>query len=310
MTETAEVIDVQATEVKALVVPNDALQSFQRLGLGVAQAVEYANQLRQIVDAKRLAVPMGQGEHLRIEAWTSLASMVGVSAATEWTRPERHPTTGELEGYHARARVIRLATGEEIGAAENGCFFDEDVKRRDGSYYKRWIENGKPVRHAALSMSQTRACSKALGQVLRWIPVLAGFSGTPYEEMSEEEARRPDPPPPPRTEPLTGIPEEQEFVFGPDAPEPPPPAKRYARWLDTTITTSKLSEWKETTWKEMAGGSFGGRRYKWLRRVLALPEPPVTTKERALAIVYGIEQREHHRRADLEAAKETEREKF
>ena len=35
-------------------------------------------------------------------------------------------------------------------------------------------------------MAQTRATSKALAQALRWIPVLAGYSGTPYEEMPPE----------------------------------------------------------------------------------------------------------------------------
>jgi hypothetical protein len=178
-----QVLDVKATEASTVAMPRDALQSFQRLGIGVGDAIGIANQLRGIVDAKGLAVSLGQGEHLRVEAWTSLASMVGVSAATEWCHEVRDPSSGELEGYHARVRVIRLATGEEIGAAENGCFFDELLTRRDGSTFERWIEHGVPVRHAALSMAQTRAVSKALGQVLRWIPVLAGYSGTPYEEM-------------------------------------------------------------------------------------------------------------------------------
>jgi hypothetical protein len=48
-------------------------------------------------------------------------------------------------------------------------------------------------RHAVLSMAQTRATSKALGQILRWLPVLAGFSGTPAEEMPHPAAEAPKP---------------------------------------------------------------------------------------------------------------------
>jgi hypothetical protein len=33
------------------------------------------------------------------------------------------------------------------------------------------------------SMAQTRACAKALRNAFAWIPVLAGYEGTPAEEM-------------------------------------------------------------------------------------------------------------------------------
>ena len=71
-----------------------------------------------------------------------------------------------------------------IGAAESGCYRDEN----------RW-RNAE--RHALKSMAQTRATSKALGQVLRWIPELAGYSGTPAEEMPPDDSS----PAPSRTHP-------------------------------------------------------------------------------------------------------------
>ena len=57
---------------------------------------------------------------------------------------------------------------------------------------KRWNDQ-----HAMVSMAQTRATSKALGQVLRWVPELAGYAGTPAEEMppiSREPTPKPAPP--------------------------------------------------------------------------------------------------------------------
>lgn len=74
--------------------------------------------------------------------------------------------------------VIRIADGAEIGAAEAGCFYDETIGR---DRKRRWYD-----RHAVKSMCQTRAASKALAQVLRFIPVLAGYSGTPQEEMPRD----------------------------------------------------------------------------------------------------------------------------
>ena len=176
-----------AAEASSALVARDALEEFGKLNIGVERATAVANQLKPIVESQGLAVTIGQGEHLKVEAWVTLGMFCGTSPQTEWTQEVRNPKSGELEGYKARVQVIRMATGEVIGAAECGCHFDEQQKRRDGSgLYDRWIEHGRQNRHACMSMAQTRATSKALAQALRWIPVLAGYSGTPFEEMPPE----------------------------------------------------------------------------------------------------------------------------
>lgn len=168
--------------------PPDALTDFGKVEIGIERATAIANKLADVIKKRDLAVPMGKKEHLMVEAWLACGFMVGVSPKTEWTQEVRHPTTGDLEGYKSRVQAIRMATGAVIGAAESACHFDERVKRSsDGELIERWIEHGRPNRHACLSMSQTRATSKALAQALRWIPVLAGYSGTPYEEMNRDE---------------------------------------------------------------------------------------------------------------------------
>jgi hypothetical protein len=168
--------------------------SQQDVGLGVERATAIANVLADIVDQRGLSVRIGGGEHLKIEAWQTLAMLVGVSSGTEWSRAIYNPR-GEYEGEEARCQVLRTATGQLITAGEAGCYADENQKRRDGTFVHRWIDAceghssrptgpcGSVTRHAIKSMAQTRAASKALSSALRFIPVLAGFAGTPAEEM-------------------------------------------------------------------------------------------------------------------------------
>ena len=169
----------------------DALADFGDPAVGLTRAKAIATELATVIDERNWAVTIGKGKHLRIEAWLTLGSMVGCAPKTESITEIRHPKTGDLEGYIARVEVVRFATGEVIGAAECGCFYEEEFYGKP-----RWSD-----RHAVISMAQTRASSKALGAVLRWIPELAGFNGTPAEEMppdtgGDEGNRAYDEPPP------------------------------------------------------------------------------------------------------------------
>jgi hypothetical protein len=58
-----------------------------------------------------------------------------------------------------------------ISAAESICTRSE----------RTWKERDE---YAIKSMAQTRACAKALRNVLAWVAVLAGFEGTPAEEIA------------------------------------------------------------------------------------------------------------------------------
>jgi hypothetical protein len=303
-----ELVD-QSGALVAVTPGRDALTMFGDETQGIDRARRVANMLKGIVTEKNLSVRLGNSDHLKIEAWCACASMVGVAPLTEWVHEVRHPTSGDLEGYEARVQVVQIATGQVVGAAEAGCFFEETLTRRDGSTYERWTE-----RHAVKSMAQTRATSKAIGQVLRWIPVLAGFSGTPYEEMPpggydgaaappkqrETPARVAKGAPPAREEGAAN-PAAQAFLFQPGDPQPPPP--KFRGWADDAPTKNPESEFSKVTWKHLMGGSYGGKRYQWCRRVLAMDTPPASTAERARIVCWLIEDREHSRRADMAAAK-------
>lgn len=198
MASNPEIVDGTTGEV-IVATPPDALTEFGQDQFGIERAKAVANQLDSIIREKGLAVNIQGNEHLRVEAWCACASLCGVSPRTEWTR--RVPEEGAIEGYVARVEVVQIATGQVIGAAEAGCFADEEeYSRKSKEWYQRWVKHDKPVQHAILSMAQTRATSKAIGQVLRFIPVLAGYAGTPAEEMPRSGEQDQGMPPQPKAQ--------------------------------------------------------------------------------------------------------------
>jgi hypothetical protein len=115
-----------------------------------------------VIRRQHLAVKVKGKWHVLVEGWQTCGAMLGVVSVCEWTRPVE-------DGWEARV-VVRTLDGREIGAAEAQCLSTE----------------GKPWNtakgHAIRSMAQTRATSKALGSVLRFVITLAGYEGTPAEE--------------------------------------------------------------------------------------------------------------------------------
>lgn len=126
------------------------------------RAQETADALMPAVRARNLSMQIQGREYLRVEAWMTLGAMLGVTAVCEWTRKLDN-------GWEARVEA-RTLDGRTIGAAEAECLRDE----------KRWKDADD---YAVRSMAQTRATAKALGSVLRFVATLAGFEGTPAEEM-------------------------------------------------------------------------------------------------------------------------------
>jgi len=121
-----------------------------------------AEQLAAVVRKQKLTSNISGKEHVRVEGWTLLGSMLGVFPVCEWTR--------KLEdGWEARVEARTLG-GQVVGAAEAQCTRSENMwKSRDD--------------YALRSMAQTRATSKALRQPLGFVMQLAGFDPTPAEEM-------------------------------------------------------------------------------------------------------------------------------
>jgi len=128
----------------------------------LVKATATASALAKAVRDQRLVVRIGQGEHVKVEGWTMLGSLLGVFPVGIWTR--------KLEdGWEARVEARTLA-GQVVGAAEAECLRSE----------KTWAGRDD---YALRSMAQTRATSKALRMPLGFVMTLAGFDATPFEEM-------------------------------------------------------------------------------------------------------------------------------
>lgn len=153
----------------------------------IARATATAEPLAKVIREKELAVRISGREHVRVEGWTLLGSMLGVFPICEWTRTIERD--GKPYGFLARVEA-RTITGAVVGAAEAECTRDEaqwgfNPKSHDGDPLTPRDD------FALRSMAQTRATSKALRIPLGFVMSLAGYEATPAEEMgtSVEAAR-------------------------------------------------------------------------------------------------------------------------
>lgn len=141
----------------------------------IQKAVGVADALMEIVKSKGWARRIGPKDHLEIQAWQTIAAMLGVSTECEWSR-----RTDDASGWEARV-VVRNARGQTIASAESQCSKSE----------KKWSDRDD---YALRSMAQTRATSKALRMALGFIANIAGFDATPADEVPEHEPPRREPP--------------------------------------------------------------------------------------------------------------------
>lgn len=142
-------------------------------------ATRIATPLAGLVKKQGLAVNIQGREHVKVEGWTLLGSMLGVFPVTVWTR--EIVKDGKGWGWEARVEA-HTRDGAVIGAAEAQCTRDENQwsfapKGRNGQTQTPRDD------YALRSMAQTRATSKALRQPLGFVMHLAGFEATPAEEM-------------------------------------------------------------------------------------------------------------------------------
>lgn len=133
------------------------------------RAARVADALKGVIDQRKLFKRIGNKDHVLVEGWATCGAMLGLTAATVWSRAIGEPSSEKGHDWEARVEV-RTLDGRVIGAAEAMCTRKEQTwKSRDD--------------YALRSMAQTRATSKALRGPLGFIVTLAGYSATPAEEM-------------------------------------------------------------------------------------------------------------------------------
>jgi hypothetical protein len=144
----------------------------------VARAARHATALARVIKDRQLFTNIKGRNHVRVEGWTLLGSMIGVYAVPIWTHPVpedwRDRGMDKPEGWQARVEARTLA-GDVVGAATASCMRAE----------RNWQDRDE---YALESMAQTRATGKALRLPLGFVIVLAGYDATPAEEMPHEPA--------------------------------------------------------------------------------------------------------------------------
>lgn len=160
MSETHELVPAPAVPAQDLTLARDP-------GLVLQEAQRAAVALKDVIDRKAKPVRLNGETYLEFEDWQTVGRFYGVAAKVVETRPVEF---GEVRGWEARAVAIHAASGIEVSAADSMCLNDEPNWRNKPMFQLR-------------SMAQTRACAKALRNVLSWVVVLGGYRPTPAEEM-------------------------------------------------------------------------------------------------------------------------------
>lgn len=229
--------------------------------------MEIADVVAPLIKARGWAVQMAQGSHIKIEGWTCTGALMGIGPRTETATEIKDPETDEVLGYEAAVLIVKAVDGLSIGRAIGECRFDEVLRKRNGEIVKRWLQaDGTPNHHACKSMAQTRASSKALASWCRPVIEMAGYKGTPAEEMP------PDAEPegfqnggPYGGEQPGGDPTHREP--GPSDDVPATPNGWFRDWLDDEIPV-RQGEYANASWRTMCGGSPDGLRHKTLRWII------------------------------------------
>lgn len=133
-------------------------------------ASEAAKALERVIKLNDRPPLMFNGKrYLEFHHWQVVGAFYGVSTRT--LEPQFCEIAG-VQGFRAKAEVVNAKTGVILGGAEAYCMRDEP----------NW--KGKPM-YALASMAQTRAASKALSNRFRFVAILAGYEGTPSEEVAD-----------------------------------------------------------------------------------------------------------------------------
>ena len=147
----------------------------------LAEAQEAAKALQTVISGKKNAVKFNGKHYLDFQDWQTCGRFYGVTAKVVSTEIV---DIGGAVGFMARAEAISTQSGAVLSAADAMCLNDEPNWQKKPLFQLR-------------SMAQTRACAKALRNVLAWVGVLAGYEATPAEEITGEEHHKSEPIPGP-----------------------------------------------------------------------------------------------------------------
>lgn len=165
-----EIVRIEGDEPTAALAPMGLFNTDDPMAV-IAKASEIATALASVVKDRGLASNIQGKNYVRVEGWSLLGAMLQATPVTEWTKPVwREGDDARPFGWESRVYVRRGS--QVIAAAEAMCCRDE----------RTWSTRDN---FALRSMAQTRATSKALRLAVGFIMSLAGYEGTPADEVPD-----------------------------------------------------------------------------------------------------------------------------
>lgn len=149
------------------------------MSVKVDVATKVADTLAPLVRSQGLVVKglnksNKEAEYVTVEGWEVLGTFLGIVPVTTIIKEVKN-TQGRTVGYVARATLYQnpiIENDEIVG----GTVIARAEAQADKSGFQKDM-------FAIASMAQTRALGKAYRMGLSWIMKMAGFEGTPAEEM-------------------------------------------------------------------------------------------------------------------------------
>ena len=176
VTEVAVVDQPQNTQLADYELLNPDLPMSVKVGV----ATNVANCLSDLIKSQGL-VKKGlnkkdpDAEYVLVEGWEVLGTMLGIVPVTEIVEPICNDK-GKVRGYKARAYLYRNPVMEH-GEIVSGTL----IATTEAS---ATVEGFQKDTAGMMSMAQTRALGKCYRMALSWIMKMAGYEGTPAEEMN------------------------------------------------------------------------------------------------------------------------------
>jgi hypothetical protein len=175
ITEVAVVDQPQNTQLADYELLNPDLPMSVKVGV----ATNVANCLSDLIKSQGL-VKKGlnkkdpEAEYVLVEGWEVLGTMLGIVPVTEIVEPICNDK-GKVRGYKARAYLYRNPVMEH-GEIVSGTL----IATTEAS---ATVEGFQKDTAGMMSMAQTRALGKCYRMALSWIMKMAGYEGTPAEDM-------------------------------------------------------------------------------------------------------------------------------
>lgn len=157
-TKAIDLVDKKTGEILSEGTPEDLLLAARDAAQALERVIALNDKPPLVFNGKR---------YLEVHHWQTIGKFYHSTVST--SEPEFIEIDG-IKGFRAKATVIDEKTGMVVGGATAFCMRDE----------KNWAT--KPI-YALASMAQTRAMSKALSNKFRFVAVVAGYEGTPSEEI-------------------------------------------------------------------------------------------------------------------------------